>query len=127
MRAREFVRLAALLGAALAGGALAQGLGLPAGWMLGATAASLVMATLGHDANPPAWLRDAAFLVLGVMLGSSVDERTLQEAARWPASFLILAVSVVAMMALARGFCAGASATTPIRRGWLRRRGRCRR
>ncbi|WP_018631338.1 AbrB family transcriptional regulator [Neomegalonema perideroedes] len=100
MTARALMRLAALLAAALAGGALAESLGLPAGWLLGATAASLVLAGLGHDPNPPNGLRDAAFLTLGVMLGSSVDEGTLQEAARWPASFVILAAAVVAMMVL---------------------------
>ena len=100
MKAQALGRLAAMLAVALAGGAFAQWLGLPAGWLLGATAASLLMATRGHDANPPSWLRDAAFLTLGVLLGSSVDEQTLQEAARWPASFVILTVTVVAMMAL---------------------------
>lgn len=98
MTRREAAALGLSLAAALAGGAAAQALGLPAGWMLGAGIVAAILAAYGHDADPPAPLRDAAFLILGVLLGSSVDERTLQEAARWPASFLILAVTVVAMM-----------------------------
>lgn len=98
MTGREAAALAATLTAALAGGAAAEALGLPAGWMLGAGIVAAALAGFGRDPNPPVPLRDAAFLVLGVLLGSSVDEQTLREAAQWPASFLILAATVVLMM-----------------------------
>jgi hypothetical protein len=86
------------LALATAGGALFAVLGLPAPWLSGA----MVGATLGIVAkvklHVPDRLRDVVMVVLGVSMGSGVTPEALAAAARWPASLVVLAVVVVAIM-----------------------------
>lgn len=88
---------------AAAGGALAHVAGLPAAWLAGSAIAVSAAAIAGLRVGLPARLRDVAFVVLGVSMGSGVTPNSLERAAHWPVSLAILAVFVAAVIAAA--FC----------------------
>lgn len=56
--------------------------------------AAILAVLFGVKLNMPNRLRNAAFIVLGVQIGSSVTMETLATAARWPLSLAMLAVTV---------------------------------
>lgn len=56
--------------------------------------AAILAVLFGVKLNMPNRLRNAAFIVLGVQIGSSVTLETLATAARWPLSLAMLAVTV---------------------------------
>jgi membrane AbrB-like protein len=82
----------------LVGATLAAAAGLPAAALIGSSiaVAGLALARLTTDV-PPA-LRQLAFLLIGCSMGSGVTPEMLDQAARWPLSLLILAVTVVLIM-----------------------------
>lgn len=80
--------------ACLAGGALFWAIGVPAPWLTGAAVAGAALALTGLTPWLPARLLDAALLVLGVSLGSSVGPDLLAAIERWPLSLLMLLVTV---------------------------------
>ena len=88
--------VAATLAVGAAGGAVAAALGLPAAWLVGASVAVTLAAALGLPAKVPVPLRNLAFAVIGVSMGSGVSSETLALAARWPVSL----VALVACLAL---------------------------
>lgn len=93
----------ALLAAATGAGALAmQGLGRANPWFMGAlvVAMGLTMASV-HLSAIPAWLSNAAQLVIGVSLGVRFTAEFLHTAPRWLAS---VAGGTLVMIALCAGF-----------------------
>lgn len=95
-----FTGTAVALGVAfVAAGALAA-TGLPAGALLGATAAVAAMALAGRGPVVPDPLRDLAFVIIGVSLGAGITDKILDDLARWPVSLAGLAVTMLATMAI---------------------------
>jgi uncharacterized protein len=92
--------LAATLGVAAAGGAGFAALGLPAAWLTGAMLATAAGALAGLPVGLPPGLRDLAFLLLGVSMGSTVTPETLDMMRAWPGSIALLVVSVVTTLAV---------------------------
>lgn len=93
------MRTAGTLAISAAGGALAWALGLPAGWISGGLLAVAVASLGGFDTDVPRPLRAPAYLVLGIYAGAGVSQETLHQMQTWPASFAILAISVVGLIA----------------------------
>lgn len=91
-------RVLAALAIATAGGAALSALGWPAGWLIGAMIATAAAAMAGLDVGLPRRLRDLAFLLLGISIGSSATPESLHQVAAWPASVALLALSVLATM-----------------------------
>lgn len=87
------------VGTSAAGGAAAMALGLPAGWISGGLLAVACLSLAGFDTDVPRRLRAPVFLVLGVYSGGGVTPATLHQMQTWPASFAILAVSLVGVIA----------------------------
>lgn len=77
-----------------AGGALFAWLGLPAAWLAGSMVAVAAAAIAGLPATLPPRLRDAAFVLLGVSMGSGLTPESVAQMRAWPLSLLLLAVSV---------------------------------
>jgi membrane AbrB-like protein len=93
-----------------AGGALCALLHVPAPWLAGSMTAAVVAAFLGYRIGMPDWLRNLAFILLGVQTGTSVTWDTVDRAAHWPLSLALLAVTVVAITWSGHRFY--------VRRGW---------
>ena len=96
--------------ACFAAAALFWTLGAPAPWLTGAAVVGAALALKGAAPKVPWWLLDAALLVLGVSLGSSVGPESLAAAGRWPLSLLALMLTVPlivgsAQLTLTRLFC----------------------
>lgn len=88
------------LGAGFSGALAALWVGLPAAALLGSTAAVTAASFAGLRPTVPAVLRDVGFCIIGISLGSGVTPQIWEDLARWPASILILAVTVLAVMIL---------------------------
>lgn len=97
---RQFETLAA----ATAGGWLAARFGVPAGWLSGAMAASAVLTAMGRGAQLGPLLRLAALAFAGMALGSAVTPQMLEAFGRYPASLLMMSVSVAVGVALCTAF-----------------------
>jgi membrane AbrB-like protein len=81
---------------AATGGALLAALGWPAAWLMGAMAAVAAAALAGLPVGLPPRLRDGAFLLLGISMGSSVTPGSLLAMRTWPGSIALLVASVAA-------------------------------
>ncbi len=81
---------------ALAGGATATAIGLPAAWLMGAMIAVGVAAIADLPVGLPNRLREVAFLLLGISIGSSVTPGIIGELRAWPGSILLLFISIAA-------------------------------
>src|SRR5688572_25732961 len=79
---------------AAGGGALFAGLGLPAPWLTGSMIATVVAVATGMPVGLPARLRDVAFLLLGISMGSSATPESVAQMRAWPGSLALLALSV---------------------------------
>ncbi len=91
-------RLGVTLVFATGGGAALAALGAPAGWLMGAMVATAAAAILGAEIGLPSGLRDLAFLLLGISIGSGATPEGLGQIAAWPASVALLALSVTATL-----------------------------
>jgi membrane AbrB-like protein len=95
--------------AGAAGAALATLAGIPAPFVTGPAIAVTLASLAGARFDLSARLRDAVFAVIGMVMGSGVTPQALAALIDWPVSFLLLALSVVAILwtcrlALSRGF-----------------------
>jgi len=95
----EPLRLALTLALSAAGGLAAYALGLPAPWIAGGMFAVAVASLAGVNTFVPMALRPPVFLVLGIYAGSGVSPETLNQMRTWPASFAILGLSLVLLIA----------------------------
>jgi membrane AbrB-like protein len=73
-------------------------LGLPAGWLSGGLAAVVAASLGGVNTGVPTALSTPAFFVLGLYAGSGVSPETIRQMQTWPASFVLLAVSMAALI-----------------------------
>lgn len=78
------------------GGALFAALGLPAAWLMGAMMATAAAALAGLRVGLPPGLRELAFLLLGISIGSSVTPESLSAMRTWPGSIALLLASIAA-------------------------------
>lgn len=91
-------RLALTLGVAATGGAGFAALGWPAAWLMGAMVATAVVALCGVRLGLPGRVRDLAYVLLGISIGSNVTPETLAQMRAWPGSVVLLLVSVAVTM-----------------------------
>lgn len=90
--------VAGTLALAVAGGFAFWICGFPAPWLAGGAVAVAAGAMRGLPIGVPDWLRDTAFVFLGLSMGASVTPETVAALARWPLSLLALAVCVALIM-----------------------------
>ena len=72
----------------------------PPGWLTGAMIAVAAGAMARVPLHMPALAANGALVLLGMSMGAGVTPDTLRQAAAWPLSILVLAVSVVASIAV---------------------------
>jgi len=99
---RQILDIALTLGVGTLGAVLFTLVGFPAASLTGAAVAVTLAGIAGLRFGLPVWLRNGAFVVLGVNIGTGVTPAMLQSAATWPLSIGILGVSLVVGMALAQ-------------------------
>ncbi len=90
--------------AATAGGAGFHALGLPAGWLSGATLASAALALAGRTLTIPNLARDSLFFVLGLSMGAGVTPEALARVSDYPVSLVMLAITVVAVVVVVMAY-----------------------
>lgn len=83
-----------------AGGLAATLLSLPAGWLMGGALAVTGAAMAGVKVCMPDWLRDVAFVLIGMSMGANVAPDSLQLIASWPVSLAGLVVELVLIITL---------------------------
>jgi membrane AbrB-like protein len=100
--AATWARTALTLAIAAFGAAFGHVVGLPAYLLTGPAIAvsGAGLAGLRLDIHPK--FRDAAFVVIGVGIGSTVTAETTAALARWPLAFAALALALVAIMAVSQ-------------------------
>ncbi|MEW5424220.1 AbrB family transcriptional regulator [Amorphus sp. 3PC139-8] len=96
-----FRRLPLTLILALVGGGLFTWIGIPAGWLSGAAVAVAIAAISGTPVGIPNAVRQVAFLVLGIGMGSSVTPDTLDRIGSWPLSIVFVLITTVLVTAIA--------------------------
>lgn len=66
-----------------AGGWLFSIVGLPLPWLTGPIAVTAALAIAGVSVDIPDWFRPVIFIMLGLIIGSRVDEQMVVDLARW--------------------------------------------
>lgn len=94
-------RVLITLAISLAGGLVAHLAGLPAGLLMGGAVAVSIAGLAGIEARVPTQLRDTAFVVVGMTLGTNVAQDSLHLMQQWPATLIGLAVGLVLIVVLA--------------------------
>lgn len=94
------VRTLLTLSIALLGGLAAQALHLPAGLLMGGAVAVAIAAIAGLRTHVPNRLRDTAFVVVGMTLGTNVSHDALSLVPQWPLSLLGLALELALIVGL---------------------------
>lgn len=97
-RTIQAAQAAFTLAAAASGGCAVQSLGVSAGWLVGAASTTILLVALGMPVRVPPMLRDGAFVLLGVSLGSGISPGFLTLAAQNSVSFLMLAFAIIVIM-----------------------------
>jgi membrane AbrB-like protein len=90
--------LLAILISAVAGGAFAVA-GFPAGWLMGGSLGVAVAALLGAPVGLPHWLRNTAFVLTGVSMGTNVARDSLALLGQWPVTVAAMVVELVIVVA----------------------------
>ncbi len=85
-----------------AGAGVFWAMGFPAAILTGPAAAVSAATLLGLRSNVPIRLRDAAFLAIGVSIGSTVTPEVIATALAWPVSLGLLAVMLSVALLLVR-------------------------
>ncbi len=88
------------LAIAASGGVLAGIAGIPAGWLAGPMIAVAAAAVLRVPVAMPTSLRDGGFAILGTMIGTTLDRRTLEALPEWPVSIAGLVIGIAIMLAV---------------------------
>jgi len=94
------IKLTVTLLIAAVGGFVANAVGVPAGWLMGAALAVSIAAMSGVPVGLPDPVRDVTFLLVGISMGASVARDSLGLVASWPISIAGLAVELVLIIAL---------------------------
>ncbi len=98
MTVRDFSGLAIAFGVALLGTLIFEAIGFPSAPLTGSAAAISVLALAGVSVQVPVGLRTAAFVLLGINIGSGVTSEMLQAALAWPITIAILSVALLVSM-----------------------------
>lgn len=80
------------------GGFLAYYLGIPGGWLLGAMFSTVGFVMTGREVVFPNLLRNALFVILGLMFGSAMTPEMLTSMAKWPSSMALVVLTMVALV-----------------------------
>ncbi|WDR02422.1 AbrB family transcriptional regulator [Devosia algicola] len=83
-----------------AGGFIASALGIPAGWLMGGAVSVSVAAMMGVPVQLPKWLRDVAFVLVGLSMGATVPSDTLSLISHWPITLAALAIELVLIITI---------------------------
>ncbi|MBC6439775.1 MAG: AbrB family transcriptional regulator [Rhodospirillales bacterium] len=83
-----------------AGGIVFDSVGVPAAFLAGSMIAVALAALARVPVALPMPLREAAFVILGAILGTTVDRRTLDALPEWPVSLVGLLIGLVLLMTL---------------------------
>lgn len=92
---RPVLPLLRAIGSALIGGSLFWLLALPMPWLLGSIVGTAVATMAGLEARVPSGLRDIVLVVLGLMIGATLEPEILSNILRWPLSLLGVVLYVV--------------------------------
>lgn len=82
------------------GAALAYTVGFPAPFLTGPAILVSLSGLAGLRLEVPKWLAQFCFVVIGLSIGAGVSPEVLVSARQWPASFLLLAVALFAILSL---------------------------
>ncbi|MES1956087.1 AbrB family transcriptional regulator [Salinisphaera hydrothermalis] len=85
---------AAALASATAGGGVFALAHLPMPWLLGAITGTAIAVMSGVTATIPKWLRNVVLVVLGLMIGATLQPAILTHLVRWPVSLAAVVVYV---------------------------------
>ena len=88
------------LAVAAAGGIAFNLLGVPAAYLSGAMLACSLAALSGHDQHLPGSLRGLSYVLLGIVVGSTIDADTFRLLPQWPASLTALAIAMTAVLVI---------------------------
>ena len=91
--------LTAIIG--VAGAAIASVIGMPAPFLCGPALAVALAGLAGLKLGIPTLLRNAAFVVVGISMGTSVTPEVIGAAKIWPISFIAVIVTVVILLYVA--------------------------
>lgn len=83
---------------AAAGGTAFDLIGVPAPYLSGSMLACSGAALGGLEQRVPASLRDASYVLLGVVVGTAIDSETLRLLPQWPVTLVALAVAMTALL-----------------------------
>jgi membrane AbrB-like protein len=97
---RQFLDIGKALGVATLGAFVFMLVGFPAAALTGSAVAVTIAGLVGMRFALPVWMRNAAFVVLGINIGTGVTPEMLATAATWPLSIAILGLSLVIGLAL---------------------------
>ncbi|AWN14799.1 AbrB family transcriptional regulator [Salinisphaera sp. LB1] len=86
--------LAAALATATVGGGVFALVHLPMPWLLGAITGTAIAVMSGVTARIPRWLRNLVLVVIGLMIGATLQPSILGNLARWPVSLCAVALYV---------------------------------
>lgn len=96
---RDLEQVIAALAIGLGGGAVFWFVGLPAPWLAGSVVAVAAASLSGTIKQAmPRHLSKLIFILLGLQIGGAVTPQTLDTLARWPLSFMVLALTMVALV-----------------------------
>lgn len=96
----EWRALAATLIISLAGGLVGHFAGMPAGLLMGGAVAVSIAGIAGVQTHLPIRLRNTAFVVIGMTLGTNVASDSLTLMKQWPLSFLGLVLVLVLIVSI---------------------------
>ena len=82
------------------GGLVFDLLGMPAAYLAGSMLAVALGALAKAPVDLPMPLRNIAFVVLGAIIGATMDKRTLQSLPEWPIPLAVLMIGLVLLMTL---------------------------
>jgi uncharacterized protein len=88
------------LAVSLAGGLVAQAAHMPAGLLMGGAVAVSAASLAGLPARIPNKLRNTAFVIVGMTLGTNVAQDSLELIRQWPWSMVGLSVALVMIVAI---------------------------
>ncbi len=93
----DWLKLTELYAIAFFGGWLAHLINFPAAWLTGSLLSVAIALLAGRSNAMPDWVRDVAFVLIGLVLGSGFSPDTMDAIATWPLSIAILVLNVFAM------------------------------
>lgn len=99
---RRFLDILLAIGAAALGAGLFWLIGFPAPALTGSAGGVTLACLAGLRFDLPHWLRNAAYVLLGINIGNGVTPESLRAAAEWPLSIAILGLSLPLGMAVAQ-------------------------